>query len=134
MFELAFAYGRESVSVSKVAQLENISPKFLSQIIIPLKSAGLISSERGPHGGYILTRAPAKITVFDIYSTLEGEADVTECLSSEDACNRTGICVAKEVWSKLQDKIVQTLKSVNLADLVAEAEKIQGKQSPVYQI
>ena len=72
MLELALSHGKGPIFLKDIARRQEISDKYLSQIIIPLKSAGLVSSHRGAHGGYVLQREPARITIREIVEVLEG--------------------------------------------------------------
>ncbi|MBN1525609.1 MAG: Rrf2 family transcriptional regulator [Spirochaetales bacterium] len=134
MIELALNYNKPPLSISAIAENEKISPKFLGQIIIPLKGAGLLQAERGAYGGYSLSKNPKEISLYEIYTVLEGEADIVECVNDEMECSRAGICVARNIWTDLNDTVVKTLSSITLADLVQEAEHIRGSISPSYQI
>jgi Rrf2 family cysteine metabolism transcriptional repressor len=118
MSDLADHYGSNSVFLKDVAKREDISEKYLSLIVIPLRSTGLIQSIRGAHGGYRLTRKPAEITVLDILSALEGEICLVDCVKDTKRCSRISVCPTRDVWGMLGEKISETLSSVSLADLV----------------
>jgi Rrf2 family protein len=118
MSDLADHYGSNSVFLKDVAKREDISEKYLSLIVIPLRSTGLIQSIRGAHGGYRLTRKPAEITVLDILSALEGEICLADCVKDTKRCSRISVCPTRDVWGMLGEKISETLSSVSLADLV----------------
>jgi Rrf2 family protein len=136
MVALALRY-RDGISLLKdVARQEDISEKYLGQIIIPLKAAGLIVSQRGAHGGYSLARPPEDITVKDVVEAIEGSiapvpcvdpaASVSsgECGDNHAGCDRATMCVATRVWQKLRDDIVSSLSSFTLAALAREAREL----------
>ncbi|MDP2923425.1 MAG: Rrf2 family transcriptional regulator [Candidatus Omnitrophota bacterium] len=133
MLNLALNYGKGTLFLSTVADKENISEKYLSQIVMPLKVKGLVSSTRGAHGGYMLARGPAKITVKEIVESLEGNLNIVECLSDPSACKRISFCVTRNVWSLLEEKIAGTLSGITLQDLVKMCQD-QEERVPVYNI
>jgi len=120
MLSLALHHGGGPVDVKGIAQLEEISEKYLGQIIIPLKNSGLVRAFRGAHGGYTLSREPKAITLFDIADVLEGGFDLVECLSDPSKCKRFSTCVTSQVWGNVRDAMVRELKSVTLQDLVEQ--------------
>jgi Rrf2 family protein len=134
MIELALNNGKGTLNLTEIAARENISLKYLSQIIIPLKNTGLVQSTRGSAGGYTLAKPPAKITVNHILSALEGEMDIVECVEDPLECERNAFCTARNVWCKLNESIVQVLSSITLEGLARETEKNMGTGAITYQI
>jgi len=127
MSDLADNYGKAPVFLKDIAKREDISEKYLSIIVIPLRTAGLIQSTRGAYGGYVLARPPAEITVADIVDAVEGEICLVDCVKSPQDCSRTGACPTRDVWSVLSEKIRETLASITLADLVkTRHEKVKN--------
>jgi len=136
MVALALNYGRGSALLKDIARQEGISEKYLGQIIIPLKSSGLIVSHRGAHGGYALSRSPEAITVKDVVEAIEGAiapvpcvdpaagAGASECGDDPTGCDRVTTCVATRVWKKLRDDIVTSLSSFTLAAMAKEAREM----------
>jgi len=118
MTDLADHYGGNPVFLKDIAKREDISEKYLSLIVMPLRSAGLIQSIRGAHGGYRLTRKPEEITVRDIWQALEGEICLVDCVQDTKRCSRISTCPTRDIWGILGEKISETLRSVTLADLV----------------
>jgi Rrf2 family protein len=128
MTALACEYGDNSLLLKDIAASEEISGKYLSLIVIPLRAAGLINSLRGAHGGYSLARAPRDITLCDIVEALEGETCLVRCVREPSACDRVAICPTRDIWSVLGDKIRETLKSVTIAEL-ADRKRENNKKS-----
>jgi Rrf2 family protein len=120
MVDLAVKHGKGPILLKDVSRSQEISEKYLSQIIIPLKTAGLVKSYRGAHGGYTLQRAPEEINLHEVISALEGDLSLVECVSSPTACNRTDICVTQGVWAQVSRAIAGTLAGITLADLAAQ--------------
>lgn len=120
ILNLALSYGRGPALLSKIAKRENISQKYLGQIIIPLKVAGVITSVRGAKGGYMLNNLPAKITVKDIVEILQGNLDFVKESNGFTSGSKTFFCIRRLVWKKLQENISETLGDITLEDLVRE--------------
>jgi Rrf2 family protein len=122
ILELALEYGKGPLQIKAIAEREDISNKYLEQLIAMLKSTGLVRSLRGPKGGYILAKAPSEIKLSDIFRTLEGPLIAVECLSHPDFCPRCADCVTRKIWSKIQNTMVDLLESMTLQDLVDMSE------------
>ncbi len=118
MLSLARSFNMGNVFLKDIAKEENISEKYLSLIIIPLRSAALVRSMRGARGGYSLTRKPSKIYVSDIVEVLEGDLDLVECVKDESSCERSPHCDSFHVWESLSIVIKNYLSSVTLEDLL----------------
>lgn len=118
MLELALNYGKGLLLLKDIAKREEISEKYLSQIIIPLKTSGLVNSGRGAHGGYMLAKKPAQTTIREIVEVLEGNLAPLECVRNPGICSRSSICVTRNIWTTLSDKMSAVLNSMTLEDLV----------------
>jgi Rrf2 family protein len=116
MMVLARNYGRGPIYLKDIAKEEEISEKYLGQIIIPLRGAGLVLSSRGSHGGYMLAREPAEINLKEIIDILEGDC-LVRCIKDPSACSRVSTCASRDIWILLGGKISETLGSVSLAGL-----------------
>ncbi|HPD56311.1 MAG TPA: Rrf2 family transcriptional regulator [Smithellaceae bacterium] len=118
MIDLALHHGGEPVLLKDIACRQAVSEKYLSQIVIPLRSAGLVRSVRGAHGGYKLADKPDNITLRDVVEALDGEIFLVDCVSDMKNCPRVSICATREIWSLLGRKITDTLQATTLSDLV----------------
>ena len=125
MLNLALKYGKGPVLLKDIAQAEGISEKYLSQIIIPLKSAGLVKSFRGPHGGYVLAHPMKEISMKDVVEVLEGAADLVGYQKNVNRNDRVTVAVTRKVWNQLGDAMTQMLASVTLADMVTQCAERQ---------
>jgi Rrf2 family protein len=136
MVALALRHGSGSILLREIARQEGISEKYLGQIVIPLKAAGLLASHRGAHGGYSLARLPEDITVKDVVEAIEGRiapvpcvdpeagAGVGECGENPAGCERLTTCVVTQVWKKLRLDIDRSLSSFTLAELARQAREL----------
>lgn len=124
MVNLAANFKNGYSFLKDVAKSEGISEKYLSLIVIPLKAAGMLTTSRGVHGGYILSKNPSKITAREIVEALEGDLSLVECSRDEKYCIKSKNCATQDIWFGLSEKIAEFLNSFNLEELV----KIQIKK------
>ncbi|RKY08263.1 MAG: Rrf2 family transcriptional regulator [Planctomycetota bacterium] len=125
ILELALEYGKAPLQIKTIAQREDISNKYLEQLIAMLKASGLVRSMRGPKGGYLLARPPAEIQLKDVFLTLEGPMVPAECLEHPEYCSRCTDCATRQIWQELQEAIFGVLESVTLADLVERSMRLK---------
>ncbi|HOC60439.1 MAG TPA: Rrf2 family transcriptional regulator [Smithellaceae bacterium] len=118
MMALAIQYGQGPVFLKDIARGENISEKYLSLIIIPLRSVGLVNSIRGAHGGYHLSKEPSQITLKEIVDVLEGDCSLVDCVKNPSSCSRAPICASHDIWAIVGNKISETLNSITLDTLI----------------
>ena len=133
MLELAIHYDSGPVFLKDIAKAEEISEKYLSQIIIPLKTAGLVNSFRGARGGYILAKSPLKINLKDVVEVLEGGLDLLNCIKNPSNCSRVSGCTTRDVWNLLGETIAQKLQAITLDEL-ARAHKKKEEKVVTYNI
>ncbi|MGQ9843763.1 MAG: RrF2 family transcriptional regulator [Spirochaetota bacterium] len=120
MFEFALKFNQGPVYLKEVALNQGISFKYLSKLVIPLKSAGLLQSVRGANGGYMLAKHPSEITIRIIVEKLEGDVSLVECTENPNVCKRNVDCVARTIWKKADEAIMQVLEEITLQDMVDE--------------
>ena len=118
IIELAGYEGDRPLQLRAIAERQEISVKYLEQLMSLLRSAGFVRSVRGSKGGYILARPPEQITLSEIFRSLDGPVTTAECTEDEDYCQRSVDCVAREVWLKVEAAIQGVLSGITLADLV----------------
>lgn len=105
-------------SVKEISEAEAIPFTYLEKIILKLSKAGFIEVKRGATGGYFLAGKPEDITVDDIVSVLEKDTSPAPCVDPTCKCPRQLFCPTKNVWSKINDSIHSTLKTITLKDLI----------------
>ena len=124
LLELAENPNGGPLQIKTIAQRQDISVKYLEQLIGILKSAGFVRSIRGSKGGYLLAKAAKQIRLSDVFNALEGPSAITvECLENKSYCVRAADCAVRGVWAQLQEAIMNVLGSITLQDLVDKAEK-----------
>lgn len=132
MVHLAQYGAKTPVLLRDVAHREDISMKYLSQIVIPLKTHGLIGSVRGARGGYFLTRHPERITLKEILEALEDSLVLVDCTRESDLCARTSVCATRRLWKELTEHMKRYLETVSLQDLIQMTD--QETEHPLYTI
>lgn len=118
LFELAIEYNKGPISLREISKRQDISEKYLAQLVIPLKSGGLINSIQGNVGGYRLSRKPQDITFQDVFDLMESNKFLVPCLENSDVCDRYDKCPPVDIWSLISSKIKDVLISVTLDDLI----------------
>ncbi|MBN1509238.1 MAG: Rrf2 family transcriptional regulator [Sedimentisphaerales bacterium] len=118
IIELAQYEGSRPLQLKAIAERQDISIKYLEQLMGLLRSAGLVRSVRGSKGGYILGRPVDQITLGEVFRCLEGPVTTTECVEDEDCCKRSADCVAREIWVEVEAAIHSVLDAITLEDLV----------------
>ena len=128
MLDLAIHSEGSAVPLRDVAQRQEISDKYLEQIVTQLSRAGLVRSVRGAGGGYLLTRTPEGYTVGEILRVLEGSLAPVSCADGVGCCERADRCVTVEVWREIQAAVDGVVDHLTLADLVRRYhEKCGGR-------
>ena len=122
MAELARYAPGSTVSLKEISERQQLSLKYLEQIVTPLARVGLVKSERGSQGGYRLTKAPEDYTLGEILRLTEGSLAPVACTDDgEHDCPRKGICPSHPVWQKLDNMINEFFDGITLADLIQTA-------------
>ena len=129
MLNLALHYtnGNEAVILKSVSDEEEVSIRYLEQIIIPLKINKLVKSIRGAGGGYILARRPSDIKLSEILHALEGTCCLVDCVEDGDYCNRISICATHETWKEATGLLKHYFSNITLQDLIELHEKKNSK-------
>jgi Rrf2 family iron-sulfur cluster assembly transcriptional regulator len=127
MVDLSMRQTRGPVTLAAISERQHISLSYLEQLFGKLRRAKLVSSVRGPGGGYNLAKPIADITVADIISAVDEPIDATQCAGKEN-CNDDRRCITHDLWATLNEKMNDYLNSVSLADVVSHQ---QGKQVQV---
>jgi Rrf2 family protein len=117
LMDVALHQAKGPVTLNDIAHRQEISVKYLWQVINPLKTAGLLSVTRGAKGGYLLARRPEDITILEIMTILEGPVSLVDCLTKHD-CNHIDNCVARSVWMDVNQAIEKAMKGITLSDVL----------------
>ena len=131
MLDLALHSSGAAVPLKGVAERQEISDKYLEQIVTHLSRAGLVRSIRGAGGGYLLTRPPGDYTVGEILRTLEGNLAPVSCVGGADCCDQISHCVTVEVWQEIQRAVDNVVDHITLADLVCRYQEKVGEEGTI---
>ncbi|MDY6863810.1 MAG: Rrf2 family transcriptional regulator [Thermodesulfobacteriota bacterium] len=118
MIELGINFGGKPISLKNIALNQNISEKYLTQLMGIMKRAGLVRLKRGVGGGYILVRDPVKITLAQILYPIEGDMSLIDCISDPVFCIHSDDCYSRPVWLELSRLIKNYLESTTLEDAI----------------
>ena len=122
MVDLALHQGDGVVALKDIAQRQNISKKYLEQIVPLLNKADLLRTNRGYQGGYSLSKPPEKYTVGEILRVTEGSLAPVACLQyPENTCDVKADCATLPVWEGLYRTINEYLDSIKLSDIIEQA-------------
>jgi Rrf2 family protein len=127
ILDLAVNAKEGPVPLGDVSRRQNISLKYLEQLISKLKKAGLIKSQRGPFGGHMLKKPPDEITVGDIVRTLEENTAITDCAEQGEklcgVCNKAGDCLSRWVWIEASKAMFERLDQITIGGLLKGKKK-----------
>jgi Rrf2 family iron-sulfur cluster assembly transcriptional regulator len=128
MLDMAQHYREGPIQLGDIAKRQDVSVKYLEQIIIPLKKAHYIESVRGRKGGHTLTKPPEEITVGEIVALLEEGASLVSCTKDITVCERADICPTRLLWKEAYEAMFDRLEAITLADLVERARDMESKR------
>lgn len=119
--------GGRLVHTNEIAEVTKITQPYTMKIINKLKTKGIVKSERGPQGGYSLTRSAEEISLYDVIVLMEGEIFINRCLEPDAYCSRDGVgtCKVNKIFCNLQSEIVEKLKSIYISDVFDEKQVVQ---------
>jgi Rrf2 family cysteine metabolism transcriptional repressor len=123
IIELAQNDSKKPLQLKIIAQRQEISVKYLEQLMAVLRSAGFVRSIRGSKGGYMLAKAPNEIKLNDVMHRLEGTVATVECVENDDYCSRSADCAARYLWTQVEQAIDRVLEGITLQDLVEKANE-----------
>lgn len=117
LVELAIQYGHGPVKLKSIADKQNISLKYLEQVMTPLRVSGYVKTQKGSQGGYLLARPPAAINLFEVVQCVEGSLALVDCLDSPEICERVKLCATRGAWASAKEAIYRELSRITLAEL-----------------
>ena len=130
MMDIAMNGQNEPVRIKDIARRQEISEKYLEQIVSVLNKAGFVKSSRGPQGGYRLMRAPQEYTAGSILCLIEGSLAPVACMDMEENdCPRHERCATLFLWQKLHEAMKDVIENVSLSDLIEKQRELDAKKS-----
>jgi Rrf2 family protein len=122
MIELGLNYGKGPILLKDIAINQNISEKYLSQLMSIMRRAGLVSLVRGVGGGYLIVKKPDVISLAEILYPIEGNMTLVDCISNPNVCINSNNCVSRPTWIDLSQLIKNYLESTTLEDIIKKIE------------
>lgn len=132
MLDLAVHHGQGLIPIQEIAARQGIPQRYLEQVLLALKRAGLLTSRRGAAGGYLLTRLPEDITVGAVLRAVEGEHAPFETMGPDrTGRDRHGLA---ELWEEIADAVSHVVDRLNFGDLASRAREQAAATPPMYHI
>jgi Rrf2 family protein len=102
--------------VEEIAEAQGVPENYLRRLLIELKRGGLVASQKGPSGGYMLARAPGRITMADVVGIIEGDYNPVDCLDEggNSPCPREQPCPMRDVWREVRESVNSVLQRTTL--------------------
>ncbi len=122
MLDMAQHYNQGPIRLNEIAKRQDISLKYLEQIVRPLKQAKYVNSVRGPKGGHYLSKPPQEISVGEVVALLEGGAKLPRCSDDPEVCDRFETCLTRYVWLEAAKAMYDRLNRITFADLIDLAD------------
>ncbi len=119
LIDLAQHQDKGAVQMSEISMRQNISVKYLEQLVRPLKQADLVTSTRGPKGGHMLAKKPEEITLGEITRLFEGQTGLVDCINNPGKCSMFDDCVVRHAWKRANKALYDELDSITIANLLA---------------
>jgi Rrf2 family protein len=118
LVDLARYSNQGPVQIGEISKRQDISVKYLEQLIRPLKQAKMVNSVRGPKGGHLLALKPEKISLGQIVRLFEGQSELVECISNPEKCSKSDDCQVRLAWGDATRVLYEKLDSTTIADLM----------------
>lgn len=130
MLDLSLNFDLGAITLADISDRQGISLSYLEQLFARLRKQGLVSSSRGPGGGYRLSRTAGEITVMDVISAVDEKVESTQC-DGKTNCNGEDQCLSHELWHSLSEQIRNYLSGITLAQVVQDYESRKGTEKVI---
>ena len=134
LLDLALHQSEEPILLKDIARRQQISLRYLEQLMSPLITGGVVRSTRGPKGGVSLAKTPEEIKLSEVIQFLEGSVAPVECVNNPGTCPRSDLCVTRDVWAEMEKAMSGVLESTTLQDLVERQRKKEQPGEVMYYI
>lgn len=124
VLDIAIHGDQGPVTLNQISARQEISKKYLEQIIHRLLKAGVLVSLRGPQGGYLLGRPAARIRLGEIIRSLDGPVAPVRCVDEPEICDRTERCVTRDVWTEIKESVESVIDRITVADLASRQDAL----------
>ncbi|MDD3603641.1 MAG: Rrf2 family transcriptional regulator [Kiritimatiellae bacterium] len=134
LLDIALHQRDRPVALRDIAERQDISQKYIWQVVSPLKAAGLLNTVRGAQGGCLLARDPDQITMLEVVEILEGPVALLDCLKDEALCRRSSACSTQMAWRKVTKAMRKAMGEVTLKKLMRWQNECEENSSSSYVI
>ncbi len=130
--DIALHQDHGPVSRKDIAARQQLPSDYVEQILVRLRRANLVTSTRGPHGGYRLARGAAEVTALDVLNAAEEHIEPATCVGDQaGTCSRSGACASHILWDELTTRVSEYLRSVTLAMLLERYRLLERGERPL---
>src|SRR5690554_4224958 len=124
-------YGKEPMSIMKIAEEENIPKKFLEQILLELRNAGILFSKKGAKGGYSLNKEPRDIRLTQIIRLTDGPIALLPCVSLNfyrkcDECKSEEFCGIRDTFVEVRNAMLEILNDTSIEDIIKKEQNLDA--------
>ncbi len=134
LLDLALHQSEEPVLLKDIAQRQEIPLRYLEHLITPLIAGSIVRSTRGPRGGVSLVRPPEQVKISEVIQLLEGSIAPVECIDNPEICNRSELCVTRDIWGELKKAMNGVLEPITLQNLVERQKRKERPEKVMYYI
>lgn len=120
LVELAASSNNKPVKLKDIAQKQDISLKYLEQVMLPLRIGGYVKTLKGSRGGYMLSCIPGEVTLLELIRCVEGSLAPVDCVENPEICKRNNTCAVRGAWVGLNEAICEELSRTTLGELVTK--------------
>jgi len=117
------------ISLKEIAKAQNLPFRYLEQLVVALKYAGLVKSVQGKQGGYTLARESTEIKALEVVEASMGHVELLKCLDTDTPCSFRDVCTSRRMWGMIQAQITDILNEYSLKDLSEEDMRAQLEAS-----
>ena len=129
LVDLARHKDQGPIQIGEISKRQDISVKYLEQLIRPLKQAKLVTSVRGPKGGHLLAEKPENISLGQVVRLFEGQSDLVECVSFPEKCSMSDDCQVRLAWRDATQVLYNKLDSTTISDLMNGNYSVEDQES-----
>ncbi len=126
LLDLAMHIGQGPTLVREIAEREDISVRYLEQLLLPLKAAGMVRATRGANGGFTLAKEPSEINLREVIQIMEGSTAFTECTDDKGICPRADTCVLRDSWVEVTNAANKVMESTSL-QVIVDRQNLKSK-------
>ncbi|MCI5995314.1 MAG: Rrf2 family transcriptional regulator [Blautia sp.] len=132
--DMAMQSQNEAISLVKVARRQHISLNYLEQVFATLRKAGIVKSQKGAQGGYLLAKKPEEIKVGDVLTALEGEFSIIDDMDTDASFDAVRCAIRELVWDRINQSVNSYLEEYTLAELIENHERLGRGNQWIYEI